>query len=141
MLHNPPPNPAGLSAQQVLASRAFGSRGSFSKLNIWSAFTPARTGWTDVGAPTVTGRSCKVNNLAYFQVKVVPATTTATVAGTSYIALPYTALGLGGDGSMIDLTTLIGIGNCVISVANSRIYVPTQTATGDALIVAGWFEA
>lgn len=108
----------------------------------WAAFTVTRTGWTDVGSPTVTGRYCTVGNVVFFQVKVVPGTTVASVAGTSYFALPVAAGGssFGGDGSMVDLTTFINVGNAVIDAANSRCYTPTQTATGDTLEICGWFE-
>lgn len=118
-MHNPPP-PALQSA--------------------WTAFTAARTGWTDVGTPTVTARYCQISRICYFQVRAVPDTSVATVAGTSYITLPRTAAGLAGEGSMVDLVTLVGIGSCVIDVANSRVYVPTQTATADTLLISGWFE-
>lgn len=106
----------------------------------WAAYTPTRTGWTDVGSPTVTARFCQVRNVCQFQIKVIPGVTVATVAGTSYVSLPATAAGIGGDASMQDLTTFISIGNCVIDVANSRVYVPAQAATADSLIIAGWFE-
>ena len=109
-------------------------------ITAWTTFTPARTGWTDVGTPTVTGRYLQAGNVCFFQVKVVPATTTATVAGTSYVALPLTAAGIGGDGSMENITTLIAIGACAFDVTNSRVYVPTQGATGNSLTIAGWFE-
>ena len=111
-------------------------------LQTWTSWTPTRTGWTDVGAPTVTARYCRLGNVTFLQVKVVPGTTVATTAGTSYINLPVTAgaSSMGGDGTMTDSTTLIGVGNCVFDVANSRCYVPTQAATGDTLIIAGWFE-
>lgn len=111
-----------------------------SNLTVWSTFTPNRTGWTDVGSATVTGRKCKVGNVGYFQVKVVPGVTTATVAGTSYIDLPFTAAGIGGDASMTDLTTFVSVGNCVVDATNSRVYVPAQAATSDSLNISGWFE-
>ena len=127
-----------------------GTPGTWQPLNIpiessftaWTSFTPSRTGWTDVGTPTVTGRYLQAGNLCFFQVKIVPATTTATTAGTSYIALPLTAgaSGMGGDGSMENITTLIAVGACAFDVTNSRVYVPTQAATGNSLSVAGWFE-
>lgn len=108
----------------------------------WAAWTPTRTSWTDVGSPTVTARYTQIGNFVLFQVKVVPGTTTATTGGTSYISLPVSAgaSGVAGDASMGDLSTLISVGNCVISTSNSRCYVPTQAATGDALIIAGWYE-
>ena len=106
----------------------------------WLAWTPARTGWTDVGSPTVTARMHVVGRQCFIQVKVVPGTTVATVAGTSYISLPFAAKGLAGGGSMMNLTTLVGVGTCAVDVANSRMYVPAQAATGNTLTIEGWFE-
>lgn len=106
----------------------------------WTSYTPTRTGWTDVGSPTVTARYTTDLNKVFFQIKVIPFTTVATVAGTSYVTLPVTAAGLAGDGSMGDLATFLAVGDCVIDVANSRCYVPTKTATGDSLLIAGWYE-
>lgn len=106
----------------------------------WASFTTTRTGWTDVGAPTVTARYQVNENVCHFQVKVVPATTVATTAGTSYVTLPLTAAGLAGDATMMNTTTLIGVGVCAIDVANSRAYVPTQAATANTLTIAGWYE-
>lgn len=108
----------------------------------WASFTPTLTGWTDVGSPTITGRYCRVRNVVFFQIKVVPGTTTATTAGTSYTSLPVAmgASGFTGDGSMENASTFIGIGICVFDVANSRCYVPTQAATGNTLEIAGWYE-
>ena len=111
-------------------------------IGAWAAWTPTRTGWTDVGAPTVTARYIQVGNVVFFQIKVVPATTVATVAGTSYTTLPVAVGGsaLAGEGSMMNVTTLIGVGTCAIDVANSRCYVPTQTATGNTLTIFGSYE-
>lgn len=109
-------------------------------VDAWTAFTTTRTGWTDVGSPTVTSRYSLAGHVCFFQIKVVPATTVATVGATSYCSLPITAAGLGGDGSMTDRTSLLSIGNCVIDVTNSRVYVPSQVATSDTLLIAGWHE-
>jgi hypothetical protein len=108
----------------------------------WTSYTPTRTGWTDVGTPTVTARYCQVRNVVFFQIKVVPATSVATVAGTSYVSLPASinASALGGDGSMVNDTTFVSVGNCVFDVSNSRCYVPSQTATGNTLSISGWYE-
>lgn len=113
-----------------------------SNVSAWASWTPTRTGWVDVGTPTVTARYCQVGAVIHFQVKVVPATTTATTAGTSYISLPTSmgASSLSGDGSFMDNTTFISVGPCVFSPSNSRCYVPSQAATGDTLTIAGWYE-
>ena len=130
---------SGVATQVLLGNGTFGV---VPGVGTWSTWTPTRTGWTDVGEPTVTARKCQIGNIGYLQIKVVPSTTTATVAGTSYVDLPYTAnaSGIGGDGSMLNSTTLIGIGTTVIDVANSRIYVPTQGATANTLTISAWFE-
>ena len=120
-------------------------RYSFSWLNLigqdgWTLYTPTRTGWTDVGSPTVTARYRHVGKKCEFQISVVPGTTCATVAGTSYVTLPMTASGIAGSATMADTTALTAVGTCVIDIANSRCYVPAQVATGDTLTIAGWFE-
>ena len=136
-----------MSVYDADIAQFFGSlrRYSFSWLDLigqdqWSDWTPSRPGWTDVGSPTVTGRYRTIGHKCEFQVKIVPGTTCATVAGTSYMTLPLTAAGLGGEANMINLTTLIAVGLGVIDVTNSLVYVPTQTATGNTLVVSGWFE-
>ena len=106
----------------------------------WESWTPVRVGWTDIGTPTVNGRFHVIGRQCFFQVEVIPGTTVATTAGTSYVELPITAEGYGGDANMIDRTTFISIGACAFDVTNSRVYVPSQVATGDTLVVAGWYE-
>lgn len=99
-----------------------------------------RTGWTDVGTPTVTQRFRLTGKMCHFQVKVVPGTTVATVAGTSYFNLPVTAKGLSGMATMMNITTLVAVGVCAIDVTNSRCYVPAQAATANTLTIAGHYE-
>lgn len=134
----------GLTPRNLYLPGTITSGGALAGSNItaWTSWTPTRTGWTDIGAPTVTARKAQVGNIGYLQVKVVPGTTVATAAGTSYINLPIAAnaSSIGGDGSMMNLTTLVGVGNIVIDTANSRLYVPTQAATGNTLSIAAWWE-
>lgn len=108
----------------------------------WQSFTPSRTGWTDVGSPTVTGRYRRFKGITHFQIRVVPATTVAVVAGTSYVGLPIAAAAgaIGGGATMDNLTTLIAVGNCAIDTANARCYVPAQAATANTLDISGWYE-
>lgn len=106
----------------------------------WSTWSPTRTGWTDVGTPTVSGRFRVVGRQCFFEVQVVPATSVATTAGTSYFSLPIAAAGIAGTATMMNVSTLVGVGVCAIDVTNSRCYVPTQAATANTLTVAGWYE-
>lgn len=103
------------------------------------AWTPTRTGWTDVGAATVTAYYIEMGSVCYIEVKIVPGTTTATVAGTSYINLPIpvNATGISGVGVMENLTTLIAVGTCAFDATNGRFYMPTQGATANTLTIAG----
>jgi len=41
---------------------------------------------------------------------------------------------------MVNTTTNVAVGVCVVDVANSRIYVPSQSATGNTLVITGWYE-
>lgn len=106
----------------------------------WETWSPNRGGWTDVGSPTVAGRWQQRGRLVLAQVRVTPETTCATTAGTSYVALPIAATGFGGCFVMVNATTNVAVGVCVVDVANSRIYVPTQSATGNTLVITGWYE-
>lgn len=123
---------------QRLYKKWFKSSGFFTD---WKSWTPTRTGWTDVGSPTVTGRYCQIGGVCFFQASVTPGTTVAAAGGTSYISLPLTANAaeIGGDGSMVNTTALLAVGACAFDLTNSRCYVPSQAATTANLEVAGWF--
>jgi hypothetical protein len=105
----------------------------------WESFTVSAS-LTEVGTAVYTGRQRVVGKQCFFQVKVVPDTSVATTAGTSYITLPITAAGLGGVATMTNDTTNIAVGTCHIDVANSRVYPPSQVASADTFMVAGWYE-
>lgn len=106
----------------------------------WTAWTPTRTGWTDVGTPTVVASYRVVGAQCFIQMKVTPATTVATTAGTSYITLPIRAKGYAGLGTMADSATNVVVGMCMVDVTNSRMYLPTQLATSDPLVIAGYYQ-
>lgn len=105
----------------------------------WFQFTPSFS-LTVVGTPTYTGRFKIVGNMMYFQVSAVATTSIASTAGTHYLTLPRMAKGLGGVATMTNNTTNIAVGTCHIDVATSRCYLPSQVASGDTFIIAGWFE-
>ncbi len=105
-----------------------------------TSWAPVRTGWTDVDPPTVTGRFRVVGKQCFGQVKVVPGTSIATTAGTSYIALPIQAKGFGGTVTMFNTTTKVAEGVGGIDVANSRAHLPSVSATGDTEIITFWYE-
>lgn len=106
----------------------------------WESYDPTRTGWTDVGTPTVAGRWQRRGRLVLVSIKVTPSTSVATTAGTSYVSLPVTADGYGGGFTMVNLSTNIAVGVCVVDAANSRVYVPTLAATANTLMINGYYE-
>jgi len=119
---------------------------SFAWLNIvgadrWYDFTPVFTSLTVVGATTYTGRYRPVGRKIEFQVTLLAATSVASTAGTTYMALPVTpAKGIAGWGSMQNQTTNVAVGACVVDVTNSRIYLPAQTASGNTFALWGEYE-
>ena len=109
-------------------------------LDVWTTFTPVFGSLTVVGATSYTGRYRFVGRQAYFQVKFSAATSIASVAGTDYLTLPFTAQGLSGHASMSNDTSNVAVGTCHIDVATSRCYLPAQVASGNVFNLAGWCE-
>lgn len=103
-------------------------------------WVPVRTGFTDIGTPTITTRIRQVGRKVEGQVRIVPATSIATSAGTSYIGCPIAAEGLGGMVTMFNATTMVAVGSGGIDVANSRIHLPSQVANGSTFVISFWYE-
>lgn len=80
------------------------------------------------------GKTCK------FQISLLAATSIASVAGTTYLTLPFTAMGLAGMLVMTNATSNIAVGLGHIDVTNSRAYLPTQTASGNTFHLFGEYE-
>ena len=106
----------------------------------WTIFTPVFTSLTLVGAPTYVGRFRTVGRLCQGQVTLLAVTSIASTAGTTYMALPLTAMGLTGMGVMTNVTTKIAVGTGHIDVTNSRLYLPSQTASGNTFHLFFEFE-
>ena len=106
----------------------------------WETFTPAFTNLTVVGATTYVGRFRTVGRQCFFQVTLLAATSIASTAGSAYLALPITAAGIAGVGSMQNLTTGIEVGNCTIDATNGRCILPSQIASANTFALAGWYE-
>lgn len=108
----------------------------------WIEFTPSFTSLTVVGGTTYKGRFRIVGKQCHFQVSLLAATSIASTAGTTYLTLPVTsnAGSLAGIAVMGNGTTNVAVGNCHISVSNSRCYLPNQTASGNTFTIAGSYE-
>lgn len=107
----------------------------------WESFTPTFTSLATVGATTFVGRFRRVGKAIEFQTQLSAATSIASTAGTTYLALPVAALGVTGLGNMTNRTTNVAVGVCVIDVTNSRCYLPAQTASGNLFDLYGSYEA
>ena len=105
----------------------------------WESFTPSFS-LTVVGTPVYVGRYRIVGRQLQFQVSLGATTSIASVAGTNYMTLPVPANGITGVAVMTNDTTNIAVGLCHIDVTNSRCYLPSQAASGNAFVLAGWYE-
>lgn len=108
-------------------------------LDWWDSFTVSAS-ITVVGTPTYTGRYRVVGRQCFFQISAVSSTSIATTAGTSYFALPMAAKGIGGVATMTNDSADTAVGVCHIDVSTSRVYPPTQGASGNTFTICGWFE-
>ena len=118
---------------------------SFSFLDLvgqdqWTPWTVVFGSLTVVGATAYTGRYRIVGRSCQFQVQFSAATSIASIAGTDYLTLPFTASGLAGFGVMTNDTTNVAVGLCHLDVATSRCYLPTQNASGNVFNLYGAFE-
>jgi hypothetical protein len=107
--------------------------------DLWESFVVSAS-VTVVGSPTYVGRYHVAGKVCHFQISAVSDTSIATTAGTSFFALPIAAKGIGGVASMTNDTTNIAVGVCHIDVANSRVYPPSQGASGNTFTICGWYE-
>lgn len=105
-------------------------------------WTPQISGWTVVGAATLTGKYTRVGRLVTFHAFISHATSTQCVAGTSYIKnLPYTPAA---DSSCIASSnaTDVGYGSGSVSGSNTtdQIYPPSVTlGANQVLVVTGTY--
>ena len=106
----------------------------------WKTWTPVFGSLTVVGATDYTGRYHIEGKVLRFQVRFSAATSIASSAGTDYLNLPIAAKGLCGMGVMTNSTTNVAVGVGHIDATNSRCYLPTQGASGNIFMLAGWYE-
>lgn len=102
-------------------------------------WTPNFQNLTVSGTPTITGRYYRINrNIVYFRVTIVPATSTKSTAGTTYI--DNFPLSLRGDGICFAVTSGLGSGSGHVNAASGRIFTPSWTSPATISII-GMVEA
>lgn len=104
-----------------------------------TSWTPTFTNLTISGTPTITGKYFKIGALTYFWVRIVPATSTTSTAGTTYI--DNFPLSVVSDGACLAVSGLLGGSAGQIEAGTNRIYVPAWLAVTVPLTVVGLCEA
>ena len=104
-----------------------------------TVWTPTFTDLTISGTPTITGRYYRLSRrVVYFTIRIVPATSTTSVAGTTYVNnFPLTVTG---DGVCFAVLGGIGDGPGHVVAGNNRIYTPAWTAVTVPVTVVGICE-
>lgn len=106
-----------------------------------SVWTPTFVGLTEVGgAATISARYYRISQfLCYFNIRVLPATNTSAVAGTTYVDnFPLTA---NAPGFCLTVSNNLGGGLGMVNAVNNRIYVPAWTTVTAPVNVIGIVEA
>lgn len=105
-----------------------------------ASWTPTFTGLT--GAATITGKVFKLSQqLAYFWVRIVPATTTSSTLGTTYVDnFPLDVLSFGACTATVE-NIVGGAASGIIEPIANRIYTPTWAAVASAITISGTIEA
>lgn len=104
-----------------------------------TAWTPTFTGLTTVGTPTITGRYKRIGSgLVYFTVVIAPATSTSSVAGTTFLNnFPLNITNSGG--CAVSVTTTSALGTAV--GGTKTIYMPVWTGITTPVTISGLIEA
>jgi hypothetical protein len=101
-------------------------------------WSPVFTSLTISGTPTITGKHFRLGSFRYFWIRIVPATSTTAVAGTTYAALPFDVIS---DGICFAVSGLLGSNSGMVDASTNRCYVPAWTAVTVPLTVVGFVEA
>lgn len=109
--------------------------------DLGTAWTPTFLNLTTVGTPTITGTYYRIGQgLVYFSVRILPATSTTSVAGTTQIT--NFPLKFNADGACLAVAGGGGGGNPGQMLANTTIIdVPSWTAVTVPLTIVGFGEA
>lgn len=102
-------------------------------------WTPTFTNLTTVGSPVISGTYYRLTrSLTYFSINITPATSTTSVAGTTYCNYP---LKLNNNGICFAVTGLLGSGSGMCDKASNNIYVPAWSAVTVPITIIGFVEA
>ncbi len=102
-------------------------------------WVPQFTDLTVSGTPTITGRYYRLSRrIVFFRVTITPATSTTSVAGTTYIN--NFPVSFSSDGICFAVTGGLGSPSGHVVASNNRIFVPTWTGVTVPVTVVGLAE-
>lgn len=104
-----------------------------------TVWIPLFSNLTEVGTPTITGIYYQIGKICYFRVSIIPATSTTSTAGTTFIN--NFPLKMSGDGACIAVSGLLGSTPGMCDSASNNIYVPAWNAVTVPLSIVGLVEA
>jgi len=109
----------------------------FQNGDVGTSFTPTFTSLTVVGTPTISGVYYQNMGLTYFAVKIVPATSTSSVLGTTTFPVPFKV--------SADTTCSVVTGTSsslgVINASSKTVYCPTWTAITTPITITGYVKS
>jgi hypothetical protein len=113
-------------------------------------FTPTGNGFTNVGSPTLSANYVKVGPIVVVTEKIVPATSTASTAGSSYLVggtfTPIDSTGATAGCTAVDNTTGAapaggtGVGYANNNVGTLQIFPPAWTANVHTILLTCTFQ-
>ena len=132
----------GTAAKGINFTANTPAAGMTSQLLNWyeeGTWTPVLVGWTNVGTPTVTGRYVRIGLLIYVEALIIPATTCASTAPTSYITgLPFSAA-VSSVCTWANASSGLGLGTGLL-YTTGWLYAPTISATANQITVSGTYR-
>lgn len=108
----------------------------FSGLNqgdVGTTWNPTIANLTSVGTPTITGVYYQNNGFTDFAVKIVPATNTSSVLGSTTIAVPFSATA----DVVVNVVSGTGVVFGVLTASSKTIFLPTWSLITVPLTITG----
>lgn len=107
--------------------------GALSNGDVGTSFTPVFTNLGSTGTPTISGVYYQNQGVTYFAVKIVPATDTSSVAGSTSFTLPFSVSVDTVCYTVAGLSVNLG----VVNAASKTVYPPTWTNLTVPITITG----
>jgi hypothetical protein len=116
---------------------------------VWTALTgvgtwnPVPTSLTHTGtAPTITGTYKVVGAITYYQIKIVPGTSTTSATGTTWFTPPSVPTAQVACGVIDSNLAQSFVGQCttfIVTGSTWGIFTPTWTTNTATVYISGWY--